>query len=74
MSTVKERILGAVTIMSEEDAEKVWDLIRGAFALSNAEKAVPDAEEISAFNAYKAGAEEYQPSCSHEELLKELGL
>ena len=29
MSTVKERILGAVTIMSEEDAEKVWDLIRG---------------------------------------------
>ena len=31
---------------------------------------LPDAEEISAFNAYKAGAEEYQPSCSHEELLK----
>lgn len=35
---------------------------------------LPDAEEISAFNAYKTGAEEYQPSCSHEELLKELGL
>ena len=38
MSTVKEKILGAVTIMSEEDAEKVWDLIRGTFALSNAKK------------------------------------
>lgn len=36
MSNVKERILGAVTIMSEEDAEKVWNLIQSSFALSNA--------------------------------------
>lgn len=27
MSNVKERIFGAVTIMSDEDAEKVWNLI-----------------------------------------------
>ena len=74
MSIVKERILGAVAIMSEEDAEKVWDLIRGAFALSNAEKTVPDADEISALNAYKAGDSDYQPSCSQDELMKELGL
>ena len=26
MSNVKERIFGAVTIMSDEDAEKVWNL------------------------------------------------
>lgn len=58
MSTVKERILGAVTIMSEEDAEKV----------------APDQEEIWALNAYKSGDEDYQPSCSQEELIKELGL
>ena len=37
MSEVKERILGAVTIMSEQDAEKVWELIKSVFALSNAE-------------------------------------
>ena len=74
MSTVKERILGAVTIMCEEDAEKVWDLIRGTFALSNAEKVAPDQEEIWALNAYKSGDEDYQPSCSQEELIKELGL
>lgn len=28
MSAVKERILGAVTIMSDEDAAMVWDLIQ----------------------------------------------
>ena len=28
MSNVKERIFGAVTIMSDEDAEKVWNLIQ----------------------------------------------
>ena len=47
MSNVKERILGAVTIMSEKDAEKVWNLIQSAFALSNAEEVVPDSEEIA---------------------------
>ena len=26
MSSIKERIFGAVTVMSEEDAQKVWDL------------------------------------------------
>ena len=47
MSNVKERIFGAVTIMSEEDAVKVWNLIQGAFALSNAEEVVPDPDERS---------------------------
>ena len=28
MSSIKERIFGAVTVMSEEDAQKVWDLHR----------------------------------------------
>ena len=34
MSNVKERIFGAVTIMSDEDAEKVWNLIQAAFCLT----------------------------------------
>ena len=74
MSNVKERIFGAVTIMSEEDAVKVWNLIQGAFALNNAEEVIPDPDELAAMNAYKSGNPEYQPSISQEELMKELGL
>ena len=42
MSAVKERIIGAVTIMSEEDAENVWHLIQSAFALKNVPVTEPD--------------------------------
>lgn len=52
MSNVKERIFGAVTIMSDEDAEKVWNLIQAAFLLNNVEEVTPDPEEIAALNAY----------------------
>lgn len=38
MSNVKERIFGAVTIMSDEDAEKVWNLIQATFLLNNVKK------------------------------------
>ena len=31
MSNVKERIFNAVTIMNDEDAEKVWNLIQSIF-------------------------------------------
>ena len=40
MSNVKERIIGAVTIMSEEEAEKVWNLIQASFILSDVEEIV----------------------------------
>ena len=42
MSNVKERIIGAVTIMNEKDAQKVWELIQGTFILNNAEEVEPD--------------------------------
>ena len=74
MSSVKERILGAVTIMSEADAEKVWDLIQGVFALNNAETTAPTAEELAALKAYKNGDPDYIPSVAHDDLMKELGL
>ena len=64
MSNVKERIFGAVTIMSEEDAVKVWNLIQGAVA--------PYPDELAAIAAYKAGDPDYQPSISQEDLMKEL--
>ena len=74
MSNVKERILGAVTIMSEKDAQKVWEMIQGAFILSNAEEVTPEPEELEVMKAYKSGAPDYQPSVSQNELLKELNL
>ena len=74
MSNVKERILGAVTIMSEKDAEKVWNMICGTFNLNNAPEVAPDALEIAAMNAYKKKDPEYQPFMSQDDVLKELGL
>lgn len=44
MSNIKERILGAVTVMNDKDVEKVWDLIKSTFALSNAEEVEPDSK------------------------------
>ncbi len=74
MSSVKERIIGAVSIMNEKDAEKVWQSILAIFALSNAEEAEPLPDEISAIESYRNGDPEYQPVYSQEEVLKELGL
>ena len=74
MSNVKERIFGAVTIMSDEDAEKIWNLIQATFLLNNVEEVTPDPDEIAALNAYHSGDPDYQPAMSQEEVLKELGL
>ena len=41
MSNIKERIFGAVTVMSEEDAQKVWELILSTFSLDSIEQVLP---------------------------------
>lgn len=74
MSNVKERIIGTVTIMSEEEAEKVWNLIQASFILSDVEEIEPDPEELEALRRYEAGEPDYQPSISAENLKRELGL
>ena len=74
ISNVKERIFGTVAIMSDEDAEKVWNLIQATFLLNNVEEVTPDPDEIAALNAYHSGDPDYQPAMSQEEVLKELGL
>lgn len=74
MSTVKERIIGAVSIMPEKEAEKLWTLIQETFALSNAEEVEPDEDEIKALNAFHNGDPDYQPVYSQKDVLKELGL
>lgn len=44
MSAIKERILGAVTVMNENDAQTLWNLIIQKFGTSweNVEKVSPD--------------------------------
>ena len=74
MSNIKERIIDAVTIMSEEEAEKVWNLIQASFILPNVEEVEPEPEELEALRRYEAGDPDYQPSISAEDLKKELGL
>lgn len=74
MSNVKERILGAVTVMSDSDAQKVWELIEATFLLANAETVNPDPEELAALRKYHSGDPEYQPAISQADLLKELDL
>ncbi len=74
MSDVKERIFGAVTIMSEKDAEKIWELIQATFVLGNAEEVPAEPEEIEALDAYQNENPEYQPCYTREEMLRELGL
>jgi hypothetical protein len=74
MSEVKERILGAVTVMSEADAEKVWELIRSTFALANLEEDALTPDEMEIFKSYHNNPTDYQPMTTHADLLKELGL
>lgn len=74
MSSIKERIIGAVSVMKEEDAEKVWNLILSAFSLQDIDSVEPDEEELDVIHKYLAKDTEYQPVCTHDELRKELGL
>ena len=74
MSNIKERIFGAVTVMSEEDAQKVWELILSTFSLDSIEQVLPKPEEQAAINAYQNGDPDYQPSVSQEDLIRELNL
>lgn len=74
MSAIKERIIGAVSIMNEKDAEKVWNLIQATFALANAPEEQADNDEIEIMQAYRNGNPDYQATISHSDVLKELGL
>lgn len=74
MSNIKEQIFGAVTVMSEEDAQKVWELILSTFSLDSIEQVLPEPEEQAAINAYQNGDPDYQPSVSQEDLIRELNL
>ena len=75
MSAVKERILGAVTVMSDIEAEKIWDMITKHFSFDwdSVETVSPDEWDRKMLAEIKE-----DPDCksfvSSEDAMKELGL
>ena len=76
MSNVKERILGAVTVMSDYDAEIIWKIILKHFtdtSWDNVREEAPDEIDLQMLKEIKEN-----PDCrefvSSEEAMKELGL
>lgn len=76
MSAVKERIFGAVTVMSEVDAEKVWEMILNNIpsrSWEDVEEVTPDEWDKKMLSDVKEN-----PDCnefiSEEDLMKELNL
>ncbi|MCH5209442.1 MAG: hypothetical protein J1F01_00610 [Oscillospiraceae bacterium] len=74
MSNVKERILGAVTVMSEKDADTLWKIIIDNFSSwEDIEEIEPDALDVAMLQEI-----ETHPDCksfvSNDEAMKELGL
>lgn len=74
MSAVKERILGAVTVMSESDAERVWKFVLDNFpsrSWDDIEETAPDEWDLKMLNDV-----EHNPEChefiSQEDLFQEL--
>ena len=61
-------------ITYSKKAEKVWNLIKASFILSDVEEIEPDPEELEALRRYEAVEPDYQPSISAENLKRELGL
>ncbi len=60
MSSVKERIIGAVTIMNEEDAAKIWNIIMTTFQQkewSNIPEEVPDDIDLAMLSEIKKDPE-----------------
>lgn len=76
MSNIKERIIGAVTIMDEQDAIKVWNIIMTTFRKKewdNIPEELPDDIDLAMLAEIKA-----EPDCqeffSSEEAMKLLDL
>lgn len=74
MSDIKERILGAVTVMSDSDARILWKIIIDNFtSLDDVEEEEPDEIDMAMLEQIKN-----DPDCgvfvSEEEAMKELGL
>ena len=75
MSAVKERILGAVTVMNENDAQILWNMITQTFSESweNIEEIKPDDWDLQMLDEIRENPE-CREFMSEEDAMKELGL
>ncbi len=78
MTAIKERIIGAVSLMSDKEAEDFWNLIQNRYIIlpknwDNIEEIEPDEIDLQMLDEIKA-----DPDChsfvSSEEAMKELDL
>ncbi len=76
MSAIKERILGAVTVMDDSEAEKIWNFVienLSPRSWDDIESVSPDEWDLKMLDDI-----EKNPDChefvSQEDMLKELGL
>lgn len=78
MSAVKERLIGAITIMTENEALLLWEDLKNSYTqrnnLSEVEETEPTEEEIKILDAFENGDPDYTPDTSIEDLKNELGL
>ena len=78
MSAIKRQIIGALDLMNDREAEKVWNNIRASFVLR--ERSWADIEEVEPdeIDLEMLREIENDPDCkefiSSEEVYKELGL
>lgn len=76
MNAIKERIFGALTVMDDSDAEKVWDFVINNLSRrswDDIEETAPDEWDLKMLDEIGKN-----PDChdfvSQEDLLEELGL
>jgi|GEM_PF-250189 len=75
MTAVKEKLIGAITIMSDGEAKALWEMIKKNYIIKKRiEEVPPTEEEIKIMDAYEGGDEKYQSYMTHDEVLRELGL
>lgn len=79
MSDIKERIIGALSIMSDDDAATVWSFIQDGYIVKtksweDIEDDEPTEDETEIISKYQAKDSDYIPSITHENLRKELNL
>lgn len=78
MSAVKERLIGAITLMTENEALLLWEDLKNSYTqrnnLSEVEETEPTEEEIKILDAFENDDPDYAPDTSIEDLKNELGL
>lgn len=75
MSAVKERILGAVTVMNENDAQILWNMITQTFGVNweNIEEIEPDDWDLQILSEIRSDPECHE-FVAEKDAMKELGL